>query len=167
MKEIRYDGNLFLLPDGPEAAAVTTNGIVKSDGRAVMGAGIAKYARDSLTDIDVLLGRFLSLYGNHAYFMGSFQDNHRAAAGKPASVFVVTMPTKNDWRDGSDLELIRRSAVELMGIAARNNLRRVYLPAPGCALGRLDYKTQVRPAISNILDDRFTACLPSHIFDRL
>ena len=167
MKEIRYDGNLFLLPDGPEAAAVTTNGIVKSDGRAVMGAGIAKYARDNFTDIDALLGRFLTLYGNHAYFMGSFHDQHRAAAGKPAPVFVVTMPTKNDWRDGSDLELIRRSAIELMGIAARNNLRRVYLPAPGCSLGRLDYKTQARPAISSILDDRFTACLPSSIFDSL
>lgn len=167
MKEMRYGGNLFLLPDGPEAAVVTTNGIVKSNGDAVMGAGIAKYARDSFPGIDAMLGGFIKKHGSHSYFMGSWHDPRRAAAGMAPSVFVVTMPTKDDWRDPSDLDLIRRSAKELTGVADRNNLTRLYLPAPGCSLGRLDYISQVRPAIAGILDGRFTVCLDPAVYDAL
>lgn len=167
MKEIRYDGNLFLLPKGPEAAAVTTNGIVKSDGHAVMGAGIAKYARDSFSGFADLLGQLLKKYGNRPYFMGSWQDAHRVKAGLEPSVFVVTMPTKNHWRDPSDLDLIRKSAAGLVLIADRNNLKMIYLPAPGCSNGGLDYASQVRPVIETVLDDRFTLCLPSAIYDAL
>lgn len=167
MKEIRYDENIFLLPDGPEAAVVTTNSMVKSNGHAVMGAGIAKYARDAFDGFAELLGQLLKKYGNRAYFMGSWHDAHRAAAGLSPSVFVATMPTKRDWRDKSDPELIRKSAIELSAIAVRNNLRQLYLPAPGCSNGGLDYATQVRPVISQVMDDRFTVCLPSRIYDTL
>lgn len=165
MNEIRYDKNIFLLPEGPEAAAVTTNGMVRKDGTAVMGAGIARYARDSFDGFSALLGQLLKKYGNHAYFMGSWLDAHRSAEGLSPSVFVVTIPTKRDWRDPSDPELIRRSAAELVRIADKNNLKKVYLPAPGCSNGGLDYMSQVRPVIENILDGRFTVCLPPAIYD--
>lgn len=167
MKEMRYGGNIFLLPRGSEAAVVTTNGIVKSDGKAVMGAGIAKYARDNLDGIDALLGGLLRTSGNHSYFMGSFHDHNRPANGIAPSVFAITMPTKNDWRDPSDLDLIRRSARELVLIAERNNLEKIYLPPPGCSNGRLDYIAQVRPALAPILDGRFYVCLRPDIYDRL
>ena len=165
MKELRYGGNLFLLPDGPEAAVVTTNGIVKKDGDAVMGAGIAKYARDEYPGIAAALGSMIRKHGNQAYFMGSWHDRHRAGKGLSPGVFVATMPTKHDWRDPSDLDLIRKSARELVGIADRNNLRKIYLPAPGCSNGRLDYASQVRPAIRSILDGRFVVCLQPDVYD--
>ncbi len=165
MNEIRYDGNIFLLPEGPEAAVVTTNGMVKKDGRAVMGAGIARYARDEFHGIDELLGQLLKKYGNRAYFMGSWQDGRRSRDGLSPSVFVATMPTKRDWRDPSDPALIRTSAAQLMTIADRNNLRKIYLPAPGCSNGGLDYLSQVRPVLLDVLDGRFTICLPSAIYD--
>lgn len=167
MNEMRYGGNLFLLPEGPEAAVVTTNGIVKNNSEAVMGAGIAKYARDNFPESAMILGRLLSKHGNHAYFLGSFHDRHRVLAGKPGSVFVATMPTKHHWKDPSDLDLIRQSAKELMAIADKNNLEKIYLPAPGCSNGRLDYATQVRPVISRILDSRFTVCLAPELYDSL
>lgn len=167
MKEIRCGKNLFLLPDGPEAAVVTTNGMVRKDGTAVMGAGIAKYARDTFDGFPLLFGQMLAKHGNHAYFMGSWPDRNRKAAGLEPSVFVLTMPTKHDWRDPSDPKLIRRSAIELAGIADRNNLRKIYLPAPGCSNGRLDYIANVRNIIRPVLDDRFCVCLDPAVFDRL
>lgn len=167
MNELRYGGNLFLLPDGPEAAVVTTNGIIRKDGLAVMGAGIAKYARDNLAGIDAVLGSMLTKYGNHAYFLGSFTDMHRQIKSLAPSIFVVSMPTKNDWRDPSDINLIKQSAHELMALANRNNLRKLYLPAPGCSNGRLDYISDVRPTISGILDNRFTVCLDPALYDRI
>jgi len=45
MLELRGNYNIFELPQNPsEAMCITTNGIVKKDGKAVMGAGIAKQA---------------------------------------------------------------------------------------------------------------------------
>lgn len=167
MKEIEYGGNIFLLPEGPEAAAVTTNGMVTKNGAAVMGAGIAKYARDTFRGIDGFLGELLKRHGNRPYFMGAWEDADRAKAGLSPPVFVVTMPTKRDWRDPSDLDLIKKSAIGLMGIADRNNLRRIYLPAPGCTNGRLDYIGQVRPVLLPVLDDRFTICLAPDVFSKL
>ena len=38
--------------DGTEAICVTTNGIVMQNGKAVMGAGIAKFVRDSFPGVD-------------------------------------------------------------------------------------------------------------------
>ena len=165
MKEMRYGGNIFLLPKGPEAAVVTTNGMVRKDGLAVMGAGIAKYARDNLRGIDSVLGTLLSRNGNHAYFLGGFADDHRRERSLPATVFVLSMPTKRDWREKSDPYLIRQSAAELVAVADSNRIEKIYLPAPGCSNGGLDYGRQVRPVIRNILDDRFTVCLAPELFD--
>ena len=144
-----------------------SNGIIRKGGLAVMGAGIAKYARDNLAGIDAVLGSMLTKYGNHAYFLGSFTDMHRQIKSLAPSIFVVSMPTKNDWRDPSDINLIKQSAHELMALADRNNLRKLYLPAPGCSNGRLDYISDVRSAISGILDNRFTVCLDPALYDRI
>ena len=67
------------------------------------------------------------------------------------------MPTKNDWRDKSDLSLIERSALELQGLSIFDFPEDcdIFMPMPGCSNGGLDYKTQVRPILKNILDDRF------------
>ncbi|MCM1296804.1 MAG: hypothetical protein NC311_14800 [Muribaculaceae bacterium] len=171
MKEIRYGGNLFLL--GPEnksaraAYAVTTNGMLKSGSRLVMGAGIAKYARDNFKGIDTALGKLVGASGNHAYFLGAWEDANRSRAGLDPRVFVISFPTKNDWRDPSSLALITQSAHEAMSVADRNNLDAVYMPMPGCSLGRLDYARDVRPAISGILDGRFHVAVPPEIYDRL
>lgn len=167
MTEIRYGGNIFLLPGGREAAAVTTNGMTKKDGRAVMGAGIAKYARDNFAGVDGILGALLKVAGNHARFLGTFDDRNRAAAGLPPAVAVIAFPTKNDWRDPSDPALIRRSAEEAVRVARENGLEKVYMPAPGCSNGRLDYASQVRPLLRDVLDDTFVLCLPPDVYDAL
>ena len=149
MKEMHITGNLTLfdLPAGlHEGACVTTNGIIKKNGRAVMGRGIAKYA-DERFNLGMWLASSLRTRGNHAVFLIHVEN----ANGRFP---LLTFPTKHDWRDPSDLALIVRSARELVAIANDMGLTRCYLPRPGCSNGRLSWQT-VKPAIETILDDRF------------
>ena len=68
MQELRGRYDIFELPQQPcrfavtEAMCVTTNGIVKADGHAVMGAGIAKQANDYF-HLSEKLGGYLKQYG--------------------------------------------------------------------------------------------------------
>ena len=161
MTVMAYDGNLFLLPSGPrQAAAVTTNGVVKADGKLVMGAGIARYARDSFPGIDAVLGEHVKCGGNVPAWLPALLDPHREAAGLDPKVNVVTCPTKRHWKDPSDPGLIAASCRKLVEMAGTYGLERVYLPPLGCANGGLDWKRDVEPVCSAVLDDRFTAAVP-------
>ena len=68
---------------------------------------------------------------------------------------VFTMPTKNNWRDKSDSALIKRSAEELVKLCDENDIKRCFLPCPGCTNGQLDYQKDVKPILESVLDDRF------------
>lgn len=130
-----------------DAICVTTNGITRKDGTAVMGAGIAKTA-NMRYNLDTELGNKLRTTGNHVYDMGIFNQHH-----------IVTFPTKHHWRDLSDLELIKQSCLELVALADSNNWKEIYLPPVGCGCGGLDWD-DVEYAISPILDDRFIIIAP-------
>lgn len=134
-------GSIFDFTDG--AIVITTNGIIRKNGRAVMGAGIAKATRDRYTDIDLKLGKYLSKYGNRAFYMGKYDDQ-----------IVLTFPTKHDWKDKSDIELIKTSAEQIVAICDKWHIEKVYLPRPGCSNGGLKWE-DVKSVIEPILDDRF------------
>lgn len=145
--------NLFTIPiTEKEAYVVTTNGMTKKDGAAVMGAGIARNAAMLFPSLPVLLGRSLRRHGNQAF---AYRVNDRN--GHPYN--VVTMPTKQDWRNPSDIELIKASCAQMVEIADLNGFTRVYMPKPGCRNGGLNWEGQVKPVISQILDDRFMVAL--------
>jgi hypothetical protein len=56
--------------DAPLWLCVTTNGeIKKSDGKAVMGAGIAKEARDRYKGVDEILAQKLKTRGNRVSYL--------------------------------------------------------------------------------------------------
>lgn len=142
--------DIFLLPQGPdEAIGITTNGCIKKDGTAVMGRGMALYA-DQRFGLSETLGRYLAEYGNQAFYLGVRQDRRTGR-----SMSVVSFPTKHDWRDYSDLNLIVQSCHQAMSICDKFGIRKFYLTKPGCANGRLDWESMVRPVIEPILDDRF------------
>ena len=143
--------NIFDIPmtkGGREAVCVTTNGVVKKDGHAVMGKGIAKEADDRYA-CSKRLGDMLNAYGNHVYALKIVAEGFH----------LVSFPTKYDWRDDSDINLIIQSAKELVSLCNQIGIKRCYLPKPGCANGRLNWEKQVFPAIVNILDDRFTVVI--------
>lgn len=154
MKEIRTT-DMFAITKPYEtktaAFTVTTNGMIKKDSTAVMGAGIAKTAAALFPSLPRLLANSLKKHGNRTFA-------YRVADTKNRTATVITMPTKQDWRDPSDLELIKKSCKEMLQIADANGLTEVYLPCPGCSNGKLDWN-DVKPAIAAILDDRFTVCV--------
>lgn len=155
MHEFKTNKNIFWLPQDGEAVCITTNGIVKSNGHAVMGAGIAKEAND-IFHLSEKLGFFLKQYGNRAFNLGKYQRNNEDIS----DIFTVfSFPTKHHYKDKSDINLIIKSCNELMQMCTMFGISKIYLVPPGCGLGGLSYEKEVRPVISNILDDRFIVVL--------
>lgn len=154
MKEMHCTDSLFGLPQySDEAAVVTTNGVIRKNGNGVMGAGQALEAKKLFPGVEERLGKYLQKYGNRVFNMGFQILNGRLMS-------LITFPTKHHYKDNSDLELIRQSAIQLKQIANKFGLTKIFLPAVGCGLGRLDYEQQVKPILQEILDDdRFVVVL--------
>lgn len=149
MRELK--ANMFELDHGPaDAICITTNGVLRKDGRAVMGRGVALDAAKRFEFIANDLGVYLRKYGNRVFNMGKRRDNMNGRY-----VNVITFPTKHDWHDKSDIELIKISAMQLVALADKFKFRTIYLPRPGCANGGLNWEQLVKPIIEPILDDRF------------
>lgn len=133
-------GNLWDF-HGTGVVCITTNGIVKHNGELVMGAGIALQAKQRFPGLPAKLGTGVRTYGNQALYC--------------AEERIISFPTKNDYRNPSDIELIAQSCHQSMAIADHFGLDSVFLPRPGCHNGKLNW-SYVMPVISSILDDRFT-----------
>jgi hypothetical protein len=87
--------------------------------------------------------------GNHVHDLGWYSSENE-------SVYrIVSFPVKHRWQDAADLELIKRSALELVELVDRNAwARKIKLPRPGCGNGRLRW-SDVKPVLEPLLDDRF------------
>lgn len=83
---------------------VATNGIVKVNGEAVMGAGVALEAAKRFPSLPRELGNVLDK-GNHVWYFSLYN--------------LFTFPTKNHWKDNSSLELIEQSAIELLTLVEK------------------------------------------------
>lgn len=144
-------GELWDLAQPGDALVITTNGDVNKDGLAVMGRGIALEAVLRYPGIRRRVGELLQQYGNHAYpvWAGTWFPD------EPGPI-LVTMPVKHHWHEEADLQLIVRSAFELLDYADKNKWPRIWMPRPGCGNGRLDWAVVKRP-LGNVLDDRFIA----------
>jgi hypothetical protein len=123
---------------------IPTNGMINKNGHLVMGAGLALQAKKRFPDVPRKLGKAVDGNGNVACYL---RDER-----------LFSMPTKNDWRDKSDLELIKGSCRQLLWLTNYLSIKQVFLPAPGCGLGGLPWSV-VKPVIAALLDDRFTVIL--------
>jgi len=136
--------NIFKIGKGKDTCiCITTNGKIKKDGRAVMGAGIALKANKRY-QLDEHLGEKLKKYGNHVFDLGCYGSGFH----------IATFPTKNHWRGKSSKKLIEQSAAELVQLADKLKLTKVYLPKPGCQNGHLNWE-EVKGIIEKHFDDRF------------
>ena len=148
MLEMIGNYNIFDLPQNGEAMCVTTNGNIKRDGHAVMGAGIALQANKQF-NVSGKLGLYLKQYGNRAFNLGRFQRPNGA-------IFTVfSLPTKHNWKDDSDINLIIKSCEQLMEMCDKFGVTKCYLTRPGCGHGNLNWEHTVKPWLSELLDDRF------------
>ena len=139
MREIK--GDLFAQKG---VLIIPTNGMYAEDGRAVMGLGVALTARERYKDLDLDLAILLRRHGNHCFYF--------PARG------VMTFPTKDHWRNPSNMDRIRQSCREAKELASQSNIGTIYLPKVGCGAGHLSWDT-VYPVLRGLLDDRFTVVL--------
>jgi hypothetical protein len=131
-----------------QARCITTNGSVKGNGRAVMGRGVAKQATDRYAFMQLTLGKAILLYGNHVVVL------FEPPAG-PEDWTLVSFPVKYEWDQKANLDLIFRSAKELVTLTDQKGWTAVVLPRPGCGNGHRRW-SEVRPILQPLLDDRFT-----------
>ena len=125
---------------GSAVLAITTNGSVTKDGRAILGRGVARQALLRYPDIQETLGRLLRQTGNHV---------HLLAPG------LISFPVEETAWALPDVRLIARSACELRLLADSEGWSRVVVPRPGCGGGGLMWG-EVRHLLAAHLDDRFT-----------
>ena len=135
--------------DGYDAVGVPTNGDWNRVGQARMGAGVAKAAADRWSPWLVEhLGAALQRYGNRVHV---FED---IVSDSPRPRFIFSFPTKHKPHDRqSDMDLIRRSAEQLMDEVRARNWTKVVMPQPGTGLGRLGW-SDVWQVIAPICDHR-------------
>lgn len=139
-------GNILDIPC--DAICITTNMNIKKNKRAVMGAGIARLFSLKVPNLDLIMAKSLIQYGHVCRILTKYNN-----------INLISFPTKHDWYNKSDKDLIRKSALELMEIVSNNNFKRVLLPKPGCSNGGLNWD-DIGPMLNDILDDRI------HIIER-
>lgn len=133
-----------------DAICFTSNNIIKNNGALVMGAGVAKAFKNKIKDLDTKAGHLVKLNGNVCQVVMSLAGTKYNSDTK-----IVSFPTKNHWRNPSDIKLIKRSAEKLMSLANEHGWKRVALPKPGCFNGGLSWD-DVKDIIKPILDHRIT-----------
>lgn len=141
-------------PGATVGIAITTNGMVKRNGCAVMGKGVALTAVKLFPGIDRVLADKLKRGGNHVHHLGHFRYMDR-------NVSIFSFPTKNDWRDDSDLSLIVQSAKELEiitdDIYSSTYCNNIFIPMPGCGCGNLREEDVIK-ALEPVLTPKFCLC---------
>ncbi len=131
-----------------DAICFTSNGVIRKDGRLVMGAGVAKAFRDRFSYLDAEAAKCVETNGNCCQLIGDWNTGNRL-------IPIVAFPTKHHWRNPSDIKLIEKSVNELIVLADTNGWKTIYLPAPGVSNGGLSWENEVKPLLIKKLDDRF------------
>ena len=162
--------DIFNLPfdTDVDAICITTNKFIKSNGRAVMGRGIAKKYNDlSYGMADSILGNIIKNEPKHGLgIMGMIGKVYVVAFPvKPDTVICypdksnIVEHAKNKFNEGdavpgffakAQLHLIFESLVRLRELIHMKNWNKVLLPYPGCGAGELSWEMDVKPYITNM-----------------
>lgn len=137
---IEVFGDLWTYP--ADAICITTNGTVKKNGEVVMGKGCAYEATKRIPKIALKLGSLIGHKGNQVYVVNNDEP------------WLISFPVKHNWWETADIELIEKSACELVSWTNFYGWDSVVLPRPGCGNGKLAWD-DVKGVIAPILDDRF------------
>ena len=164
MKQVKGD----IFNQVADAICIPTNGYVTKAGKAVMGAGIAKIAKEKFKDIDSALGKHLNKKGNiptiiyetPKYKIVSFpvkpefvKNNGENVISKAKDRFKLGDIVPG-WAAKATYDLINESLCHLVKLTDDNKWEKVIIPFVGCGNGELDRKT-VSSMLNILLDDRF------------
>lgn len=119
-------GNMWSIFETTNNFVITTNPIIKQNGEVVMGAGIAKQARDKFFYLAHDFGLVLERdgYSNVGYI------------NKYNGTNIWWFMVKNHWGSNAQLDIIQDSTTELAYIA-RHSADRFDLNFPGIGNGKL------------------------------
>lgn len=144
-----FNGDIWGLLDSNSAICILTNNTVLANGKNIMGAGIAKEARDRNINLEFLCGKSIK------------DDTFSLGLDYTTNAEMLRFPTKNDvWRD-SDLNVIADSLNKLKNYCINNPTKKVYLPRPGCGCGGLDWEEDVKPLCEIYLKNLNNVCIVS------
>ena len=135
---LEIEGDIWADAD-TSVVAITTNGSVASDGRAIFGRGVARQAALRNPKLAHKLGMLLKEKGNHVLDLGDG---------------IVTFPVEETPWSLPDLRIIGRSAQELRQLADFSGWQKIIVPRPGCGGGGLAWK-DVKPLLEPWFDERF------------
>lgn len=150
---------------------IPTNGYVTTNGRAVMGRGLALQVKNRFIRAPYQLGRFIH---NNGHKVGLFYDAAPTTPYpklcsfpvKPVEKYITDpsqlAPTTRcsfklntlvpGWACMADLNLIEMSAKQLAVLAEEQDWPLVVLPRVGCGNGGLVWNT-FKPILDNYLDN--------------
>jgi len=180
---LEIDGDLFA--QKCDAICIPTNGALDTGGRSVMGAGVAKAAKDRFPNLPREIGKRIRMFGHavHLVTVGSNPQLSRSRIRyhiisfptKPSKIFIEegwdnVLPRYRQkgsgtlvlpgWKGYANLNIIKHSSEELVELTNKEQWSRVCLPRVGCGQGGLKW-SEVRDVLSPVFDDRFTI-----VFDR-
>lgn len=166
MKEEKKDLFSYLLDSDTDAICITTNPHYSEDGVACMGGGCALEAANRWHQVPINLGRLLKeTKMNIPFIIGAIDNDGNYidpsisfVAENQFKCLIFSFPTINDLHCGSDLELIKESALYMVRIADALKLKQIVSVRFGSGIGGLDWYEQVKPVVEPILDDRFIIC---------
>lgn len=102
-----------------------------------MGKSLALQAAKKYLTLPKLLGNKIKSNGNHCYYFNEFK--------------LITFPTKHNWREKSDYDLIFKSMTELYNICYLHDIHKIIMPKVGCNNGKLEW-SKVKSKILDILN---------------
>lgn len=163
MKERKTDLFETIYEDSVDAICITTNGQYTMQGLAAMGGGCAGVCARRWPETAQRLGRMLKTFGTNIPFVigaldedGNYLEPTREMIKeKTFKCLIFSFPTINNLIQGANLQLIKQSATVLKDYVEQFELKNVILARPGVGIGGLSW-SEVKPAIEEILDDRFT-----------
>lgn len=141
-------GDLWEFP--ADFRVITTNGIIKGDGTAVMGKGVAKQAADKYPGLPTDLAEHLR--------------QNRNVLGYFPQYGIVTLPTKDHWKHKSSLILIEDGCRALAALALVLSDSTFVMVPPGIGAGGRTW-AEVEPIVDAQLADidNVTILLPEGI----
>jgi len=163
MKERKTDLFETIYEEDVDAICVTTNSQYTRQGPAAMGGGCAGVCARRWPETASKLGKLLRTIGANVPFVIGAVDkdgnylapNREGIRNKEYNCLIFSFPTIHNIIDGSNLDLIKQSAMLLKDYVEQFDLKSVMLPRPGVGIGGLSW-SDVKAVIEPILDDRFT-----------
>lgn len=136
-------GDIWSFRGPSDWICVTTCGVVKFDGKLVMGRGIALEASKRYPGLAATAGALVKTNGLRVEALWHEK--------------LILFPTKNHFKDKSDINLILKGILQLLEIFNSHDWEdtRLLLPRLGCGNGHLDW-AEVEPLMQHYLtEDRF------------